>query len=380
MNLFEMLSTKKFQLSGNIDDRYFKPNDDGTYSATPLFIHNVARDVANDIKAIIIGTDDPNYVTHSDNKGAGYEKVDSWAKHEHDAAWGVKYKTQIEAADKKWKEYRAAHMDEFDQNGSTVATGDIPTTRFFSAYHPDFSGMSNADLMSMYKEAMELGKRYGDNDDLRGTLPQRPGNLISKEEFKEAHAALKRKIAEEVGLPEDDYKAPTIHQDDRASLIRSNSKAFKAIQNADGSEFEGYVDGLIAHLTSSTPEAYQKEWEALYTNIEDFCDNLERGGRGTKLVVSRSNAKDAMNVSIYTADKDGTDNGRRRLCGISKVEPTDTFYTFTLYITSGGKRPVRQIATKAELKKTLEDLIEVLEENDMNEYVDCVQNAIDAIL
>lgn len=381
MNLFEFLSTKKFQLTGNIDERYFQPNDDGTYKATPLFIHNVARDVAADIKAIIIGTEDPNYVTFSNNKGAGYDKVDSWAKHEHDAAWGVKYKTQIEAADKKWKEYRNAHPDEFDQNRSTIAVGDIPTARFFSAYHPDFSGMSNGDLMAMYKEAVELGKRYGDDDDLRNTLPQRPGNLISKPEFKDAHNALRKKIAAEVGLPEDDYKAPTIHIDERPSLIRSNSKAYKAIQNADGAEFDNYVNGLVDHITGSTPEAYQKEWEALYTNIEDFCDNLERGGRGTKLVVSRSNAKNAMNVSIYTADKADDPNGnRRRLCGISKVEPSDAFYTFTLYITSGGKRPVRQIATKAELKKTFEDLIEVLEENNMNEYIDCVQNAIDAIM
>lgn len=378
MTLFEMLSNKKFQLSGNIDERYFQPNDDGTYKATPLFIHNVARDVAADIKAIVIGTDDPTYVTHTPK--TDYEVKDTWAEHEHNAEWGVKYKTQMEAADKKWKEYKAAHPDEFEQNSSTIAVGDIPTTRFFSAYHPDFSGMSVADLMAMYKEAVELSKRYGNDDDLRGTLPQRPGNVISKAEFKEAHAALRKKINEEVGLPEDTWVCPKVPKDEVISLVRSNSKVFKAIQNADGSEFDGYVDGLVAHLTSSTPEAYQKEWEALYTNIEDFCDNLERGGRGTKLVVSRSNAKDAMNVSIYTADKDGSDNGRRRLCGISKVEPTDAFYTFTLYITSGGKRPVRQIATKAELKKTLEDLIEVLEENDMNEYVDCVQNAIDAIL
>lgn len=378
MTLFEMLSNKKFQLSGNIDERYFQPNDDGTYKATPLFIHNVARDVAADIKAIVIGTDDPTYVTHTAK--TDYEVKDTWAEHEHNAEWGVKYKTQIEAADKKWKEYKAAHPDEFEQNSSTIAVGDIPTTRFFSAYHPDFSGMSVADLMAMYKEAVELSKRYGNDDDLRGTLPQRPGNVISKAEFKDAHAALRKKINEEVGLPEDTWVCPKVPKDEVISLVRSNSKVFKAIQNADGSEFDGYVDGLVAHLTSSTPEAYQKEWEALYTNIEDFCDNLERGGRGTKLVVSRSNAKDAMNVSIYTADKDGSDNGRRRLCGISKVEPTDAFYTFTLYITSGGKRPVRQIATKAELKKTLEDLIEVLEENDMNEYVDCVQNAIDAIL
>lgn len=378
MNLFEMLSTKKFQLSGNIDERYFKPNDDGTYSATPLFIHNVARDVAADIKAIVIGTDDPTYVTHTAKPGN--EVKDTWAEHEHNAEWNVKYKAQNEAFEKKWKEYKDAHPDEFEQNAPTIATGDIPTTRFFSAYHPDFSGMSVADLMAMYKEALELGKRYGSDDDLRGTLPMRPGNIGSKAEFKEAHAALKAKIKEEVGLPEDTWVCPRVSKEEVISIVRSNSKVFKAIQNADGSEFEGYVDGLVAHLTSSTPEAYQKEWEALYTNIEDFCDNLERGGRGTKLVVSRSNAKDAMNVSIYTADKDGSDNGRRRLCGISKVEPTDAFYTFTLYITSGGKRPVRQIATKAELKKTLEDLIEVLEENDMNEYVDCVQNAIDAIL
>ena len=378
MNLFETLSTKKFTLSGNIDERYFKPNDDGTYSATPLFIHNVARDVAADIKTIIIGTDDPNYVTHSNNKGKGYDKIDSWDKHEHDAAWGVKYKAQIEAADKKWKEYRDAHLDEFEQNASTIAVGDIPTTRFFSAYHPDFSGMSNAELMAMYKEALELGKRYGDNDDLRGTLPQRPGNLVSKAEFVKEHEAIRDKINEEVGLPKDDYKAPTIHQDERISIIKSNSNVFKAIQNADGSAFDDYVSGLVSHLTSSTPEAYQKEWEALYTNIEDFCDNLERGGRGTQLVISRSNAKNAMNVSIFTENK-GDNNNRKKLVGISKVEPTDTFYTFTLYITSGGKRPVRKIATKAELRSALEDLIEVLEYNEMNEYIDCVQNAIDSL-
>lgn len=376
MTLFEMLSTKKFTLSGDIDTRYFKLNGDGTYSATPLFIHNVARDVANDIKAIIISTDDPAYVTHSDNKGAGYDQNDTWAKHEHDAAWQVKYKTQIEAEAKLWKEYQQAHLDEFEQNAPTIATGDIPTTRFFSAYHPDFSGMSNAELMSMYKEATELSKKYG--DELRETLPLRPGNLISKEEFKEAHRKIREANRAKVGLPEDDFVVPKIHKDDRASLIRSNSKAYKAISNADGTAFNDYVDGLIKHLTSSTPEKYQKEWEELYTNIEDVCDSLERGGRGTKLVVSRSNAKDAMNISIYTANKD--DEDRRRLANISKVNPDDTFYTFTLYITSGGKRPIRPISTKADLRKALEDLIDVLENNDLTEYVDCVENTINSIL
>ena len=378
MTLFEMLSNKKFTLTGNIDERYFTSNDDGTYRATPLFIHNVARDVANDIKAIIISSDDPNYVTHSDNKGAGYDQDDSWAKHEHDAAWNVKYKNQIEAYNKKWKEYREAHPDEFDQNAPTVATGDIPTTRFFSAYHPDFSGLSNAELMSMYKEATELSKKYKDTE-LRDTLPLRPGNYRSKQEFDKEHKRIKKEIEIEVGLPEDTWKCPQIHKDDRTSIIRSNSKAFKAIQNADGTAFDDYVSCLVEHITGSTPEAYQKEWEELYTNIEDVCDNLERGGRGSKLVISKSKAKQAMNVAIYTADK-GDGSERRRLAKIAKEEPTDTFYTFTLFITSGGKRPVRQIATKADLRKTLEDLIDVLNDNDMPEYVDCVQNAIDSIL
>lgn len=377
MTLFEMLSNKKFNLTGNIDERYFKKNDDGTYSATPLFMHNVSRDVANDIKAIIIGTDDPMYVTHSNNKGAGYDVIDTWAKHEHDAAWQTKYKKEIAEEAKLWKEYQQYHLNEFEQNRPTVATGDIPTTRFFSAYHPDFSGMSNAELMSMYKEAMELNKKYG--DELRDTLPQRPGNLLSKPEFKEEHKKIREANRQKLGLPEDTYIAPTIHKDDRASLIRSNSKAYTAIANADGSAFEEYVNGLVTHITSSTPEAYQKEWEELYTNIEDVCDSLTRGGRGTQLVVSRSNAKDAMNVSIYTSNKADNDD-RRRLVNISKVNPDDTFYTFTLYLTSGGKRPVRQIATKADLRKTLEDLIEVLDYNDLNEYIDCVQNAIDTIL
>ena len=110
MTLFEMLSTKKFTLSGNIDERYFKLNDDGTYSATPLFIYNVARDVANDIKAIIIGTNDENYVIHSDNKGAGYDVKDNWAQHEHDAVWQTKYKTQIAEEAAMWKEYQKKHF------------------------------------------------------------------------------------------------------------------------------------------------------------------------------------------------------------------------------------------------------------------------------
>ena len=378
MNLFESLSTKKFQLTGNIDERYFTPNDDGTYSATPLFIYNVARDVANDIKAIIISSDDPNYVTHSDNKGAGYDQDDSWAKHEHDAAWNVKYKDQIEAYNKKWKEFREANIDQFEQNAPTIATGDIPTTRFFSAYHPDFSGLSNAELMSMYKEAVELGNKFKE-DAFRNTLPLRPGNYKSKEEFRDKHDKRKAEIKAEVGLPEDTWVCPKVHKDDRTSIIRSNSKAFKAIHNADGSAFDDYINGLIDHITGSTPDAYQKEWEELYTNIEDVCNNLERGGRGTKLVISKSNAKQSMNVSIYTADK-GDGVPRRRLAKICKQEPTDAFYTFTLFITSGGKRPVRQIATKADLRKTFEDLIEVLNDNDLSEYVDCVQNAIDSIM
>lgn len=378
MNLFEMLSTKKFTLTGNIDERYFSKNDDGTYKATSLFIYNVSRDIVNDIKAIIIGTNDSNYVVHSNNKGKGYDETDVWLKHEHDSAWQTKYKVEIANEAKLWKEYQQSHLDEFNQNRSTINTGDISTTRFFSAYHPDFGGMSNAELMSMYKEALELNKKYGE-DDLRDTLPQRPGNLISKPEFKELHHKIREANRIKVGLPEDTFKVPVIHKDDRASIIRSNSKAFKAITNADGSMFNDYINGLITHITSSTPEAYQKEWEELYTNIEDVCDSLTRGGRGTKLVVSKSNSKNAMNVSIYTGNKN-EDNNRRRLAGISKVKPEDNFYTFTIYITSGGKRPVRQLATKADLRKTLEDLIEVLEYNDLNDYIDCVQNAIDSIL
>lgn len=377
MNLFEMLSNKKFKLSGNIDERYFQPNDDGTYSATPLFIYNVARDVAADIKAIVIGTKNETYTTVANNKGAGYDVVDSWAKHEHDADWGVKYEKQIKEADKKWKEYRNSHLDEFEQNKSTVDVGDIPTARFFSAYRPDFGSKSVSELMSMYKEAVELKKKYG--DELRDTLPQRPGNLISKDEFKDAHDKLRAEIAKKVGLPEDDYKAPTIHIKEKVSLIRSNSKVYKAIPNADGSDFEDYVKGLVTHLTSSTPKAYNEEWKALHTNITDFCNNLSSGGRGTMFVKSRSTAKDGMNVSIYTGNIDDDDENRIKLCGISKVNPDDTFYTFTLYLTSSGKRPVRQISTKAELINTLKDLVDVLKENRLKDYIKCVEYAIGKI-
>ena len=379
MTLFEMLSTKKFNLTGNIDNRYFTPNDDGTYSATPLFIYNVSRDVAEDIKKIIITSDDPTYVTHNNNKGAGYDVKDTWIEHEHLSEWNTKYKKKIEEEAKLWKDYQLAHRDEFDQNAGTIATGDIPTTRFFSAYHPDFTGLSNAELMSMYKEAIELGKRYGSDDDLRGTLPIRPGNLMSKPEFAENHKAIRKANREKLGIPEDTFVCPTKHLDDRASLIRSNSKVFKDIANADGTMFEDYINGLTEHLTGSTPEQYQKEWEELYTNIEDVCDSLTRGGRGTKLVVSRSKAKDAMNISIYTADK-GDGGDRRKIATINKVEPGDAFYTFTLFITAGGKRPVRQIAKKSDLRKTFEDLIDVFNENDLTEYIDCIQNAIDTIL
>lgn len=375
MTLYEFLSGLELTLSDNIDENYFKLKDNGKYGVTPLFMHNVARDVMNDIKAIILSTDDPKYVVHSTKKGEGYDNIDSWAKHEHDAAWSVKYAKQIKAEADLWKKYQKEHLDEFNQNAPTVATGDIPTTRFFSAYHPDFAGMSNSELMSMYKEAYELNKKYG--EELKNELPLRPGNLNSKDEFKAIHQQIRKANAEKVGLPEDTWVCPKIHVNDKASIIRSNSKAFKDIQNASGDMFADYIKGLVAHVTSSTPEKYQKEWEELYTNIEDLCDGLTRGGRGTKLNIQKSNAKNAMNITIFTADKPNED--RRKLANISKVEPGDAFYTFTLFITSGGKRPKRQIATKSELRRTFEDLIEVLIANDLEEYVDCVENALDSI-
>ena len=378
MTLFEMLSKKVFKLSGNIDERYFQKNDDGTYSATPLFIYNVSRNVASDIKRIILASKDPNYTTVSTNDGNGYDENDSWASHEHNAAWGVKYKTQIEAEAKLWKQYQQAHIDEFDRNKDTIATGDIPTTRFFSAFHFDFNGMSNAELMSMYKEAAELNKKYG--DDLRETLPMRPGNLVSKPDFKAKHQADKAKIREKVGLPEDTWVCPTVHKDERVSILRSNSKAYKAITNADGSEFENYVNSLVDHLCSSTPEEHRKEWERLYTNIEDICDGLTRGGRGTKLVISRSNAKDAMNISIYTSDKSPDNPNRKRLANISKVNPEDDFYTFTIFMSVNGRRPVRQISTNRQLKEAFEDFIELLKFNGLDEYIDCVENAVNVII
>lgn len=376
MNLFEFLSTKKFKLSGNIDEKYFQPNDDGTYSATPLFIYNVARDVAADIKAIVIGTEDKTYTTVSDNNGEGYDIVNTWEKRQHDDDWSMKYKKQYEKADAEWKKYRNSHPDEFEQNKSTVDVGDIPTARFFSAYHPDFGSKSISELMSMYKEASELKKKYG--DELRDTLPQRPGNIVSKKEFKKKHQEIHKQYERDAGIPEDDSKF-TIHINKRVSIIKSNSKVYRAIPNADGSDFEDYVKGLVNHLGSSTPEAYQKEWEALHTDIVDFCNNLSSGGRGTMLVKSRSTAKDGMNVSIYTGNIDDDDENRIKLCGISKVNPDDTFYTFTLYLTSSGKRPVRQISTKAELINTLEDLVDVLNENRLKDYIKCVKYAIGKI-
>lgn len=353
----------------NIDPRYFKDNEDGTYTLTPLMIYSIARDAAAYFKQRIFDIDDANQYHTSSVR----QVKDTWSQKAHDDQWKLKYGDKIKEATIRWYKYRDEHPDEFETRFKRVATGGEDENRFFNGYSPDIKpGLVGT--VQAYNAAKELQSRFAkpDKDGNGGSeyenLPfEEP--LYSKADFAEQHKAVRAKISEEIGIPNDDFEVGKI---EKVVCRISNKKCDAA--GSDDSEIEGFVEGLIKHITSSNAMEFKAKREECLTLIDkDFIANFNDNAKELKAIDGSNNS-----IEIYT--KTTTDEAPLKLITIMKEEPSDPNYKYYLSIVTGEEnlRYNKIIATKADLRKALENTKMMIEDIDsFKKYVPDIDRTID---
>jgi len=354
----------------NIDPRYFKDNGDGTYSLTPLMIYSIGRDAADYYKKRIFDIDDANqYHTASVR-----QVKDTWAEKMHNDQWKLKYGDKIKEATKRWYAYRDAHPDEFETKFKRIATGGEDENRFFNGYSPD-SKPGLVGTVQAYNAARELLDRFaapkdGNEGPEYSSLPfEEP--LYSKEAFAEAHKAVRQKISEELGIPEDNFEVGKVEK----QVCRISNKKCEAA-GADDTEIQGFVEGLIKHLTSSNALEFKAKREECITLIDkDFIMNFNDSAKELK-------AEEGLNDSIVVYTRTSADAAPVKIITIQKDEPTDPNFKYYFSIVTGSEnlRYNKIIATKADLRKALENTKMMIEDIDeFKKYVPDIERTIETL-
>lgn len=228
-----------------INPNYFQDNGNSTYLLTPLMILNIARDAEDYFKQRIFMLDkNDEYHTESIQ-----EVKDIWTKNENHKLLLTSYSTELKEFEKRWKEYKINHPDEFFSKGKRVKLGGSDEARFIKSYTP-FITPNLISTIQVYNAARQLLKQYRPNGSKYKLLPMEEP-LYSKEQFADVHKAIKAKIYSELNIP----KEPVVGKVEKVICKIDNTKCSKI--NADDSELEGFYKGLINYITSTNAEEYK---------------------------------------------------------------------------------------------------------------------------
>lgn len=231
-----------------ISPNYFKDNEDGTYSLTPLMIRNIARDAEDYFKQRIFLLDEDK-VYHSESV---QEVKDIWTENETYKKLDAKYSDELAEFSKRWKEYKEEHPDEFMSKGKRVRLGGPSEARYFNSYTP-FITPNLISTIQVYNAARQLYAKYKSTGIYYNQLPMEEP-LYSREKFADVHKGVKAKIYSELGIP----KTPEVGKVEKM-IYKINNKKCSEIE-ADESELEGFYKGLINYIMSSNATEYLKNF------------------------------------------------------------------------------------------------------------------------
>lgn len=234
-------------------DRYFTYTKSGTINFTPLFMHNVARDLLKYSKDNIFKLD-TNQEYHSESEG---EFKDTWDEENHKDAYNLKYADKLAEFSKQWKDYTKNHSDEFEER-YMIDIGGEDEARYFSRYVPNLQ-LSLQDALKLFNTATQLGEF--DKKGAFGLIPSCTA-LYSRPEFATSHKKWKADKMKELGIPEDDYVAPKITR----TRYTISKKAKEAIAKAGSYDIEN-LDGIAGDYINGLVE-YLKQY-----NVDDFKDS-----------------------------------------------------------------------------------------------------------
>lgn len=373
--VLETLKDKKLTLTGNIDNRYFQDNGDGTYSPTTTLIYNILRDAQNYYKDKIFQLDSAcNY--HSEEYDVMLK--DTWTEKITKEERERKYGPQLKELEKRKRDWREANPDKCNVISGSVDLGDIDEMKFFAGYTPDLTP-SLSDAVSLYKYLYEFDKEH--KTELTGSMEHKPDYLKVKKEYESEYTAFYEKVAEELGIPVE----PTVVKIPRTkySIARSNSKVMKAV-TPDDTGLEDYINGLITFLTGTDKEAFLKKRSEMITFINtDFVIDFNESSKDLKAesdTVFTDGVETVTTIEIYTKATE-TENAEKIIV-IEKEDPADKSYKYKFSIITDDEtlRYNKNINTKADLRKALEMTITMIEDIDtFKKYVKDIENTIDKL-
>ena len=365
------------KIGGNIDTRYFTDNGDGTYSATPAFIHNVLRDAMAYYKEQIFQLD-TECMYHTEKLA---EFKDTWKEKINNEQRELKYGPQLKELEARKRKWREENVDKCDTRKGGPDLGDKDELRFFAGYSPDIKP-SLKQAVALYKALKEYSDEHGDS--IKESIPQKPDVLLVKKEFSADYKALCDKWAEELGIPVETEEVGTITRT-KYTINQLRNANMKAVAS-DDTGLDEYVKGLIKHLTETDKVEFKAKREEFVTLIDndfviEFNDSAKELKASSSTLLMPSGKEVVTSIEIWTARTE--DDSPMKFITISKDDPKDDGYKYIFnVITEDGQtlKYGKPIKTKADIRKALETTICIIEDVDaFKKYIPDLERTIDSL-
>ena len=366
MSIFDDLK-KPIKVDGeNIDPRYFEDNGDGTYTLTQTMIYNIVRDAMNFYKEQVFSLDS-ECLYHTEKLA---EFKDTWQEKLNNDQRELKYGPQLKELEKRKRDWRQSNIDKCDTRAGGPDLGDIDELRFFAGYSPEVKP-TLSQAVSLYKFLKEYDNANGTT--LKESLPQKPEVLMVKKEYAEEYKKLCDQWAEELGIPVVTEQVGTVERT-KYTINQLRNANMKAV-SANDAGLDEYVKGLITYITSSNKVDFKAKREECMTLIDsDFVMEFNENSKNLKADALSDNS--IVIYTKYTEDASGI-----KFITISRDNPTDNYkYIMSINTADDNLRYSKTIATKADLRKALENTKSMIEDIDeFKKYIPDIENTIQSL-
>ena len=262
--------------------------------------------------------------------------------------------------DKKYAEYRDTHPDEF-QEVVMVETGGEDEARFVAGFNPNMN-LSLQEALAGFVAASELVDKYGKGSDAYNTLPRTKPFLRVKPEFQVQHKAMKESWYAECGLPAPETFEKTIVKPNYSFRGAEIKKKMAGMGNEE--LVKNFTTDFVTYLTSSNKIEFKAKAEEMKTLLKDNIDIIFNE---TKTFTATTDDHGA--IEVWSVPTDMEDVPSRSLdqnifspavkTKILRLEPDQSepgiyHYTFEILTDNETLHYSRQIVTKADLRKSIE--------------------------
>ena len=310
MNISNLYKPQTLPAGSNIDPNYWTDNGDGTYTATPLLIYNIARDAVEYFKNQIVRMDKEEVaVTQYGNRtiklgdyhfrDTNVTITDTYENDMLSREYELKYADQIKEVNRRWKEYQKSHPEEFNitYGVKSPALGGHDEASYINGFKFEDLNLSLQDAVAACSAAMSLLAKYKSGGAEYDTLPMyEMDKYLSKKEFAEAHKAYRQSLYDELGVPakveipkdqlpkttgdsapkfsSKNYEKGTKNPaPNTITIVNFDEKIMNTTPNEEA--FGKFADGFVSYITTTTKEQWINALaDKIRTIGEEFTDKF----------------------------------------------------------------------------------------------------------